>query len=197
VPVTDDEAPGWDAIESAVARVHPGVEPLHWETGILPDEDGVYGLSAYRADGVWLLVTFGLTELFAKVSDDPDFSGFGFELTLGVPGEAAEPPGWARNLLIRLGSVVFSTGTVFEDGHRLDPGGPITGGADSRLTGLAFVTDPQLPAIDSPYGAASFLEVVGITAAELAEAQASSTAAVLQRLAQSSPLLVTDPHRPD
>jgi hypothetical protein len=36
----------------------------------LPGQDGIYGLSAYRSDGFWLLVTLGLTELFDKVSDD-------------------------------------------------------------------------------------------------------------------------------
>jgi suppressor of fused len=47
-----DETPGWDAIEAAVAAVHPGVEPLHWSTATLPDQDGIYGLSAYPTDGV-------------------------------------------------------------------------------------------------------------------------------------------------
>jgi hypothetical protein len=37
--------------------------------------------------------------------------------------------------------------------------------------------------------------VVGITAAELAEAQASTTASVVERLREVSPLLVTDPRR--
>jgi suppressor of fused protein SUFU len=190
-----DEAPGWDAIEASVAAVHPNVEPLHWSTGELPDQDGIYGLSAYPTGEAWLLVTFGLTELFGKVSDDPTTSGWGYELTMRVPAEDEQPPAWALALLRQLGAMVFSTGTELADGHRLDPGGPITGTADTALTALAFVTDPELPPVFSPYGAAGFLAVVGITSAELAEAQATTTASVVQRLREASPLLVTDPRR--
>ena len=44
-----DEAPGWDAIERAVAEhVQPEDAPLHWSTGVLPGQDGVYGISGYR-----------------------------------------------------------------------------------------------------------------------------------------------------
>ena len=178
-----------------MAQVYPQVEPLHWETGILPDQDGVYGLSAYRVDDVWLLVTFGLTELFTKESDDPETSGFGFELTLRVPADAdSRPVGHStcsrssdRRCSRPVRSLRAATGwtRAVRSLARRTPSSPRS----------PFVDDPQLPAITSPYGAASFLEVVGITAAELAAAQSTSTAAVIERLALSSPLLVTNPRR--
>lgn len=193
---TADEAPGWRAIESAVAALVGAREPLHWGTDTLPDQDGIYGLSAYRVDDHWFLVTFGLTELFGKVSDDPRVSGWGFELTMRVPAaDAAQPDAWVLRLLEQLGRYVFGTGTPFDSGHRMDPGGPITGAPDTRLTALAFTDDPRVPAVETPHGSVRFLTVVGITADELARMQASSTEAVLAELAAVSPLLVTDPGR--
>lgn len=190
-----DDAPGWDAIEAAVAQIAPAQEPLHWGTNTLPGQDGIYGLSAYRVDDHWLLITFGLTELFSKESDDPEISGFGFELTLRLPAVEDQPPAWSLRLLKQLGSYVFDSGRVYSNGHRMDPGGPITGTPDTRLTALAFTDDPQLPAIDTPHGSARFLTVVGITADELARMKATSTAEVLAELAATSPRLITDPSR--
>lgn len=186
----EDQTLGWDAIQSAVEATVPAQEPLHWGTNNLPGQ-GVYGLSAYRCDDHWFLMTFGLTELFTKDSDDPAVSGFGIELTMRVP-LADTPPPWAPNLLSKLGDYVFSSGRVFAAGHRMDPGGPITGSPGTSLTALAFAGDPVLGTIDTPHGAVQFLTVVGITADELSQAKASSTADVLGGLC---PLLLTDPTR--
>ncbi|MEV1144901.1 suppressor of fused domain protein [Micromonospora sp. NPDC049799] len=190
-----DEAPGWDAIEAAVATRVKDTNPLHWGSNILPGQAGLYGLSAYRSDGYWLLVTFGMTELFAKESDDQDVSGWGCELTMRVPMDADQPPAWALRLLERLVNYVFDSGRPFAEGHRLDPAGPITGEANTRLTAVAFAADPELPPIASPYGSARFLTVVGITADELERMKATTTAAVLRDLADRTPTLVTDPAR--
>jgi hypothetical protein len=197
VDVRDDgeEAPGWDAIEAAVARVVPAQQPLHWGTDALPDQDDIYGLSAYRVDDHWLLVTFGLSELFGKSSDGPEVSGWGLELTMRVPATEDQPPAWALRLLQQLGRYVFSAGRPFDDGHRMDPRGPITGAPDTRLTALAFATDPGLGTIDTPHGTVRFLTVVGMTAEELARMKATSTAHVLAELAAASPLLITDAGR--
>jgi suppressor of fused protein SUFU len=188
----DDEAPGWDAIEAAVASVVPAQTPLHWGFNRLPDQDGIYGLSAYRVGDHWLLVTFGLTELFTKDSDVTEVSGWGYELTMRVPLTADQPPRWTIRLLERLGWYICSGRKPLREGHRLDPGGPITGAPDTRLTALAFDTDPQLPAIDTPHGRVRFVTVVGITAEELARMKATSTAQVLGELAAGTPLFVTD-----
>ena len=191
-----DEAPGWDAIDGVLAQVYPGQEPLHWGGNVLPNQDGINGVSAYRDAAVWFLVTYGLSELFDKVSDDPERSGWGFELTMRVAATHDDaPPAWAVRLLSKLGSYVFSSGKPFEEGHRMSPGGPITGSADSRLTGLAFTADPQLGEIDTPNGRVQFLTVVGLLPDELTRMQATTSAEVLDALRNGSPLLVTDPNR--
>lgn len=87
---TTDAAPGWDAIDAALARLYPGVEPWHVAPDVptrLGGDDPLHGISAYRRDDPvphWHLVTYGMSELYEKVSDDPDYSGWGFELTLRV-----------------------------------------------------------------------------------------------------------------
>ena len=62
-----------------------------------------------------------------------------------------------------------------------DPPAPGWDAIDAALAGLYPGTEPR--------------QAVGITDAELSEMQASSTATVLQRLAASNPLLITDPAR--
>lgn len=191
-----DEAPGWDAIDAALAKIHPVQQPLHWGTNRLPGQDGLYGLSAYRQGDHWFFVTYGLSELFAKESEDRAVSGWGFELTMRAVGADAEPPAWPRALLDRLGSVVYSSGRPFGVGHRLDAVSQITGGnPPTRLTCIAFTDDPELGTIETPNGSVTFLAVVGITPDELAEMKASTTATVLGQIRASNPLLVTDPLR--
>lgn len=184
-----DEAPGWDAIERALEELFPDQRPHHWGSNTLPNQRGIYGLSAYRTAIGWLYVTFGLSELFDKVSDDRDVSGWGIELTMRVISSDPGPPQWPVRLLNKLGRYVYDSRNTVAAGHRLDPGGPINGEPDCGLTALAFATDPQLPSLSTPNGRVDFITVVGITAAELAEARSTSTAAVLDRL---SPLYETD-----
>jgi hypothetical protein len=194
--IGSNEAPGWDAIDAALGKLFPGQKPAHWGTNRLPGQDGLYALSAYRQGDGWFFVTYGLSELFSKDSDDADVSGWGFEMTMRVTGSGAEPPAWPRALLDRLGSYVFSSGRPFADGHRFDAVSQITGGnPPTRLTCLAFATDPALGAIETPNGSLTFLAIVGITPDELAQMKATTTASVLDGLRRSNPLLVTDPLR--
>lgn len=192
--MSDDDAPGWDAIERAFAALYPGDEPRHY--GLAPGVafgSPLQGISAYHGDGVWHLVTFGLTELFAKESLDPDVSGFGYELTMLVPrGVEPEPPRWALDALARTASTAREVGQPTLPGDRIDAGGPITGGdPPTRLTALAATTDRVAPATHSPHGRVAFHQLVGVTADELAEMKATSTEAVLERLAAADARLVT------
>lgn len=173
--MNDDDAPGWDAITQAA---------------------GSRGCSAYDAGAHWHFVTYGLTELWAKGPDsEPDWSGWGYELTMRVAKHEDEPPPWPFNLLEQIARHTHTSGNMFAEGHRLDPGGPITGEPSTSLMALAFTADPGLGAIDTPNGRVEFLQVVGITAGELAEMKATSTADVLRRFASVDPFLVTDAAR--
>lgn len=197
----DDEtqlAPGWQAIEDAFLRLHPGAAPVRTGTsGGEPRNSVVWAVDAYPGEDYWHLVTVGLSELWEKQSPNAAISGWGFELTMRVPRPAGdrEPPGWAVNLVKVVGDSVYRTGKPLAEGSRLDIGAPITGRILSRLEALALTPDPMLPHLDTPNGRVEFLQVVGITRSELERMQVSSTAAVVEDLRAGNPSLLTDPMR--
>jgi Suppressor of fused protein (SUFU) len=202
--VEDDQAaPGWDAIDTALRTLYPGVEPRH--VGYVPPaalSNNLQGCSAYPAAGHWHYVTYGLSELYTPgAEDDPEWSGWGFELTLRVVrGGEAEAPGWPFTVLNHLANFINAQGVLVEDGHRMDLRQPITGypntdGPDTALTVFAFTVDPQLDTIDTPNGRVVFYQAVGVTAEEKTRMQESSTRHLLDQLAGSNPLLITDPAR--
>jgi hypothetical protein len=200
---TDNGTRGWDAINAALAPLYPGQEPRHFGTAVpytLGGRDPLDGISVYRSDASrphWHYVSYGLSELYDKQSDDADNSGFGFELTFRLAVEDGEdaPPVWPMNLLQNLARYVFGSGNVFEAGHHMDANGPIALDTDTCLRHLAFMPDPQLPARDTPNGRLVFLQVIGLSDAEMAAIKRWSTDGVLQALAPRMPLWITDLHR--
>ncbi|MFC4011735.1 suppressor of fused domain protein [Nonomuraea purpurea] len=180
------------AIVAALDALLPDGQPLHWSTDT-PIGKGVQELSAHRADGHWLLVTWGFSDLDGVLDLDTGTSGLGFELTMRVPREENDemPPGWALQTLRNLGEYVFSEGYPFADGHRMGVAGQL-GPESSRLNALAFITDPQLGTIDAPGGRVEFITAVGVTREELAEAKATSNDAVLARLTGEHGVPITD-----
>ena len=86
-PAAEEEAStvGWDAIEAEFLRVYPGqTKPKHYGTiikWILGGNDPLDGISVYDGGDFWHFVSFGLTEIYGKETDDPEISGYGYELT--------------------------------------------------------------------------------------------------------------------
>ena len=201
-----DDAPGWDAIDAALAQLYPDMEPRH--VGYFPPPGfqgaGLQGCSAYPADGHWHYITYGLSELYQPGAEgDLEWSGWGFELTCRVVrGTEAEPPQWPFAMLNELAKHVNTNKVVLEPGHRIDLRQPITGhphlpdAPPSELTVYALTLDPQLGRIDTPNGKVEFLQAVGVSSREKADMLETSTAAVLAGLTEDNPLLITDPHRP-
>jgi len=196
----DAVAHGWNAIDAACDTLYPGQTPKHYGTLLsyrLGGPDPLQGISAWkRADPVphWHIVTYGFTELYEKESDDAEFSGYGFELTfrLRCAPEAEEPPMWAMNFLQNLARYVFQTGNVFKDGDWMPLNGPIAADENTLLTYAAFITDPELPAQDTPNGHMTFLQVVGLTDDEAFAARQWRTLKLLQVLQPHMPLWITD-----
>ena len=199
----DNGTPGWDAISQALCAAHPGQMPRHFGTALpwtLGGKDPLDGVSVYwsgQGRPHWHYVSYGLSELFDKESDDADVSGFGFELTFRLAAaegstEADSPPTWPMSLLQNLARYVFQTGNVLEAGHHLDANGPIAAGHTTALRHLAFVEDPQLPARDTPNGRLQFLQAVGLTDGEQGAILAWSTEGVLKALEPTMSLWITD-----
>lgn len=197
------EAPGWDAIDRALAPLYPGQEPKHFGNIIgyaLGGPDPIRGISAYkRLEPVphWHFVTYGFSELYEKESDIMEESGWGFELTmrLKTTADADEPPIWPLNFLQNLARYVFSSGNVFRSGDYLNANGPIEAGTSSLIRSVAFISDPELPPIETPNGHVTFLQVVGITDDEELAAKQWATLKLLGIFGEHLPLLVTDVDR--
>ena len=77
------KAEGWDAITSECERVYPAQKnPKHYGTLIswqLGGKDPLDGISIYDGGDYWHFVTYGLSELYEKESDDKDISGYGID----------------------------------------------------------------------------------------------------------------------
>jgi hypothetical protein len=202
--VTEPPSPGWQAIDDAMARLYKGAAPRH--VGYMPPaafSTNLQGCSAYDAGSHWHYVSYGLSELYVPgPEDDPELSGWGFELTLRVArGSDPTPAVWAFTMINEMAKHVNGNRVLLAPGHRIDLRQPVTGyprlpdAPDTRLTVYAITVDPELGEIQTPNGRVTFLQLVGVTAAEKDDMLATSTAAVLARLAQGNPLLITDPGR--
>ncbi|NMO95839.1 suppressor of fused domain protein [Paenibacillus lemnae] len=199
----EEQAYGWDAIDQSLSTLYGDFEPKHYGTLIpyeLGGHDPLKGISAYAVNEPlphWHFVTYGFTELYEKESEDPDISGYGFELTFRLMRQSGEeePPAWALNLLQNMGRYVFNSGNVFRPGDYLDANGPICLQAETELTALAFIQDPALSLRETPNGRMEFIQMLGITADELEAMQVWNTIGVLESAVKYIPCFITDLER--
>ncbi|MCF2527109.1 suppressor of fused domain protein [Yinghuangia soli] len=198
-----DEAPGWAAIDAALERTYGAVEPFgHIGTQVpyaLGGPDPLDGISVYARDTPephWLLVGYGMSELYAKESADAEVSGYGFEFTIRVVRrDGDDPPMWAAVMLQQLARYVVAQ-RPFAPGHTIHVASGTFGTADTELAALAFLVDPDLGAIATPFGSLTFLQIAGLTEDEYAAAQGGNAPGVLSRIAaRSTPLHLVDPAR--
>jgi suppressor of fused-like protein len=197
----DDSSPGWDAIDAALEPIYAGAEPhAHYGTSVpymLGGNDPLHGISVYLRDEPvphFHFVTYGFTDLFVKETEDPDESGFGFELTLRLrraPDEEAVPT-WVLDFLQNLARYVFGTGNRFAAGHKMGLNGPVAFDHDTKLTAILFAEDPELGELLSTFGKAKFIQIVGITDDEYKLIQEWSTAGLVELLREHLPFLITD-----
>lgn len=164
---------GWDFTDSILNKLYKNKEPLHFGNISPFGEKKLKGISVYdvkEKNPHWHFITYGLTELYEKVSDNPEKSGFGIELTLRLAKEAneTEVPNWAINFLNNLANYIFKTANVFNEGHYLDTNGPIAANSNTNLKAVVFFRDAVLnKEYKSPNGNMKFLQVTGITHDEL------------------------------
>lgn len=201
-PAGDSLTPGRDAIAHTLDVLYKGRKPRQFDNpqpASLGGEDPLDAICVWqRAEPVphWHYITYGLTDLDEKKSAGAA-SGFGFELTfrLAADPRMLEPPLWPMHLLQSLARYVVRTRNSFHDGHRMSANGPITLGSPTALCSMAFISDPELPAIDTPNGSVSFLQVVGLTLDEEAVAHKWDTRKLLASMLPYMPLYTTDLER--
>ncbi len=165
------DAPGWHAIDGVFRAAYPAQEPRHWATppaarALFGGPEALDGISAYEAAHPrphWHWVTFGLAEFYQKARDDPEWSGYGYELVM----RAAPQEVWPGDILRGLANWAHATSTLLGTAQYMDCGEPIVRDGPCVLTGWALIADPVLPGISTPNGRVDFLQVVGLRPEEL------------------------------
>ena len=170
------ETSGWDAITRAFEKLYPEqTDPLHYAPIIswrLGGEDPLDGISVYDGGEYYHFVTYGLSELYDKESEDCDYSGYGFELTLKLKKSSLKNKEEELNcicgILQTLGRITFENGDIFQPFEYIYTGQKT--GMDSKsisnITGFVTVPD-EVGEINTPNGLLQFVQLVGMTDAEL------------------------------
>lgn len=176
-PAEEVGADGWLCIEKEFLRVYPGqTKPKHYGTLVkwrLGGNDPLDGISIYDGGDYWHFVTFGLSELYEKESENKEISGYGYEMTLKLKkykfeDEEAEIKNIC-GILQSIARITFNKGEIFLPSEFIYTGQQTGMDAKqkSNITGFITVADTSVNTIDTPNGRVEFLELIGMTDAEL------------------------------
>ena len=168
---------GWDAITEACEKLYPNqTNPIHYAALIkwrFGGNDPLDGISIYDAGDCYHFVTYGMSELYEKKSDNKELSGFGMEFTFKLKkdnylNEEAEIK-CICGILQTLARITFNNGELFKPNEYIYTGQ--TSGIDvnkkSNITGFITIMDNDLKIIDTPNGKVTFVELIGATNSEL------------------------------
>lgn len=168
---------GWDAISSEFSRIYPNQNnPKHYGTIISWDfggKDPLRGISIYDDIDCWHFVTYGLSELYEKESDNLDISGFGMEFTFRLKkncyhNEENEIK-CICGILQSIARITFTKGEVFKPFEYIYTGQSV--GIDSeqksQITGFITIPDVKANTIDTKNGRVEFVELIGVKDNEL------------------------------
>ena len=132
-------------------------------------------LSIYETEEYYHFVTYGLSEIFEKETDDPEISGYGMEFTLKLRKAGIDPANEEGELRCicgifqKIARITFEHGECFRADEYLYTGQ--TSGIDFRqkssITGFIMISDTDAGSIDTPNGKVDFVEFIGCTDAEL------------------------------
>jgi len=174
---------GWDAITETFEKMHIRGQVEYygvlvpWELG---GNDPLNGISLYDGGDYWHFVTYGLSELFEKESKDLEWSGYGMEFTLKLKKRNKDKIKSKKNELNAefkcvcgnlqsIARLTFTDGELFLPNEYIYTGQTI--GIDlnqtSKLTGFILVEDKLAGTISTPNGKVQFVELIGVTDAEL------------------------------
>lgn len=171
------KAVGWDAITDACEIIYPDQkEPRHYGTLVkwrLGGNDPLDGISIYDGGDYWHFVTYGLSEIYEKETDNKDVSGYGMEFTFKLKkADYEDEEAEIRcicGILQAVARITFTKGEIFRPYEFLYTGQ--TQGIDtktqSEITGFITVPDPDLGSINTQNGKVDFVEFIGATDVEL------------------------------
>jgi suppressor of fused len=204
--IDNDQSPGWDAIAHRLSAVHAYTKEHHIGTLLkyrLGGPDPLDGVSVFVLQDHWHYVSFGLSDLYGdlrEAGNDPDVSGWGFELTFRLRHEGispeiieAQPPMWPIVLMQSLARYVLSTGAILHVNDHIDASNIIDEN-DSANRAIAIMLDPQLGTIDTPFGSLDFRQMVLLSEDELQACKTWNTRGVLEQIGRDNELHVSSAH---
>lgn len=170
-------APGWEAIENAINHLYKEKVKQVEHFGVLQSwrlggNDPLDGISILDGGDYYHFVTFGLSELYEKETKDPEYSGFGFELTIKLKKDSlADEDAEFRcmaGILQAVARISYTQGDIFQPDEYIYTGQDK--GMDyeqkSKITG--FITkEDEMGTIDTVHGKVQFVQLIGATDAEL------------------------------
>lgn len=170
---------GWDAIVAEFERIYPDqTNPKHYGTLIpwrLGGPNPLDGTSIYDGGDYWHFVTFGLSELYDKESEDKEWSGYGMEFTFKLKKGCYDEENEEEEFRCICGNLDNIAKLTFDKGELFLPNEYVytgqTEGIDrfqkSKLTGFITMSDPSVNTLDTPNGKVEFVEFIGVTDSEL------------------------------
>lgn len=168
---------GWDAITKECERVYTNqTNPKHYGTLIswkLGGNDPLDGISIYDGGTYWHFVTYGLSELYEKETDNKDISGYGMEFTFKLKKDNYEDEEAELKcicgILQAIARITFTKGEIFNPYEYLYTGQTqgIDSNMQSNITGFITIPDTNLHSIQTPNGKVGFIEFVGVTYDEI------------------------------
>ena len=171
------EAPGWDAIDKLCDKVYPNQKnPKHYGAMIkwrLGGNDPLDGISVYDGGDYWHFITYGLSELYEKESEDKEWSGYGMEFTLKLKKDHYENEEdeirCICGILQSIARITFTHGELFNAYEYLYTGQTtgIDSNGTSNITGFITIPDDKFVEINTPNGKVRFVEFIGVTDNEL------------------------------
>lgn len=153
---------------------------------------GVFQSPPNDTRNTWVYVTSGMSNPWE--SDEPqEYSGFGVEFVL----ETEQASTWAINVLHTLMAynLMLASGQMGEPGL-LDYGDRIPFALSDDIAAMVIAPTFQLPEnIEIKSGRVDFLQIVGVTEAELTHAQETSSEALIEMLIEETGGLITAKQR--
>ena len=175
--IKEDEtyAPGWQAIDDAFETLYPGQTPEHFGTlltsrAALGGDEYLDGFSVYSSPkGYKHLVTYGMTVLYGDAEAfGGEWNGWGYEMTIKLKEKDTSNCMWAIDMLSNLARYTYKTQRFFQPNQFIrGNGSSLHIGSDSLITALLLVNDTEAQPQMTVYGKTEFIQLVGITEAEL------------------------------
>lgn len=171
----EEYSPGWQAIDDAFEKLYPGQNPDHFGTvmtsrAIFGGDEYLDGFSIYNSPkGYKHLVTYGMTVLYGdEDAFGGEWNGWGYEMTIKLKEKDSESCMWAIDMMSNLARYTYKTERFFEANQYVKGSGTsLHIGTDSLITALLLVNDTEAEPQTSVYGKTEFIQLVGITEAEL------------------------------